>query len=114
MTELRPLPISGQQQEGDWAALVAAKTALNLDYLIRPVVGLYGSPGRILALREPPAFLCDYALVREPSNQAAMQAAMAWVLDETIDDPRAVLLIDTLRGVFGDALTEIWDGPHFE
>ena len=112
--ELRPLPIYGPILEGDMDALRAAKASLGLSYLITPVAGLYHSPGRILALREWPPFLCDYAPCADPQNAAGLRAALAWVLSPSLYDPRAITILDTLQAVFGPELKEIHDGPSFE
>lgn len=109
MSDLTPLQVWGQPREGDIEALRAAKTALSLPFRVLPVPAVPGGPTRVLALREAPPFLCDYALVRDPANPAALEAAMAWVLNPQKGDPRAVLVIDMLRAIFGDDVTEV---PH--
>lgn len=111
MSDLLPLAIHGTPQPGDREALVAAKVSLDLPYLIELVVAQPASPTRVLAIRDPPPFLVDYALVRDPANPAAMRAAMEWALDDSVDDPRATLIIDQLRAVFGAGVTEI---PYVE
>lgn len=111
VTDLRPLPVWGRQLPGDYEALKAAKVALDLPFSIVPAPAVPGSPTRVLAMREVPPFIADYALVRDPSNPAAMLAAMGWALDDTIEDPRATLVFQQLQGVFGPDLKEV---PYVE
>lgn len=106
MTELLPLAIWGGTA-ADIPALKRAKAALNLPYNLVPVQAVPGSPTRVLALRDRPPFLCDYSIVHTGDSDARMIAALEWVLNPHIKDDRAFLLIDGLRGIFGEGVTEI-------
>ena len=107
MSELLPLPIWGAPQPGDMEALRRAKAALGAPFLIAPCVAVPGSPTRVLALREPPPFVTDYALVADPANDAAMLAAMRWALDDDVYDKRATSVLDMLREQFGPDVQEV-------
>src|SRR4051812_4552606 len=86
-------------------AVRQAKAALSVNYRVAPSPAAPGGPTRVLALREAPPWLCDYALVSDPNNAESMVAALEWVLGDG-DDDRATLIIDQLRAQFGD-VTEI-------
>ena len=86
-------------------ALKAAKDSLDVDYLIQPVKAVPGSPGRVLAIGEAPTFLCDYALVAEPSVES-LKNALQWALGD-YDDPRARTVIQLLEEIFGEGVKEI-------
>lgn len=97
------------------AALRAAKAALDLPFLITLCPAVPGGPARVLALRQPPPFLCDYAPIADPDNPAAVRAAMEWALDDTRDDSRASLVLDQLVAIFGMGVREIpWEKKQEE
>ena len=108
--ELVPLPIWGVPQPGDMEALRAAKASLNLPYLIVPCAAVPGSPTRILALREPPPFIADYRGSIDPQNDPELAAKMLWALDDSIEDPKASLVIHQLRAIFGPEVREVTPG----
>ena len=83
----------------------SAKGELSLDYLLKPVRGLYGSPFRIIALRERPDFICDHAFVEKPTVQS-IREAMRWALGEE-EDSRATTVVNMLEGIFGKTVTEL-------
>jgi hypothetical protein len=85
-----------------------AKGQMGIDYLVQPVRGVHGSPGRIIALREEPNWICDYAFVKAP-NLESIKAAMTWALGEG-DDPRATTVLKTLKDIFGKGVREIAAG----
>ena len=83
----RILPIYPSKPTGaDLEAFRSAKGKLSLDYLIQPVRAVSGSPFRIIAIKEHPDFICDYAFVPEPSVES-ITSAMRWALSDD-DDPR--------------------------
>jgi hypothetical protein len=108
LTELRPLALSG-----NWGPhmgmLKEAKASLDLPFNVMPCEAFPASPTRVLALEVMPAFLCDYAIVKDPANQEAMRAALSWVLNEDESDPRAVLLLDQLKLLMGNGVREVFD-----
>jgi hypothetical protein len=100
---LLPLPIHPAPTEAQSQAIRDAKAALALPFQVQIVPAVPGGYARVLALGTAPPWLCDYALVTNPAN---LQAALAWVLSDDVD-PRASLVIDQLRSVFGSEVTEI-------
>lgn len=106
MSNLLPLPVYPRKPHGqDLQLLKEAKALLNTNLLIQPVDAVPGSPGRILALRESPNFLCDHALVRNPTL-SSVQAALAYCLGLT-EDTRATTVLKMLKETFGEETTEI-------
>ena len=104
--EPRILPIYPSVPTGDDLELFrSAKGELSLDYLIQPVRAFYGSPFRVIALKEAPKFICDYALVAKPSVNS-IREAMKWALGEH-DDARAVTVLDTFKKIFGEGVVEV-------
>ncbi len=89
----------------DLEAFRAAKASMGIERLIQPVRAVYGSPFRIIALRERPEFICDYAFVKEPSEKS-IQAALEWALGEH-EDSRAVTIVSTLKKIFKGEVKEI-------
>lgn len=106
MPDLMPLAVYPRKPQGqDLQLLKEAKANLQTSLLIQPVDAVPGSPGRILALRESPNFLCDHALVRNPTVES-VQAALAYCLGLN-DDPRATTVLKMLKETFGQEVTEI-------
>ncbi len=106
MHGLLPLPVYPRKPMGkDLEMLKQAKANLNTSLLIQPVDAVPGSPGRILALRESPNFLCDHALVRNPTVES-VQAALAYCLGLN-DDPRATTVLKMLKETFGEETHEL-------
>lgn len=106
-TDLRPLPIyPWPLNEVDYGAVRLAKARLGVEWKVLPRPAIAGSPGRILALREPPPFLCDYALVNDPQNGNSMLAALEVALGLK-DDERMNTVLDTLKSIFGEGVREI-------
>lgn len=105
-TEARILPVYPSTPTGaDLELFRSAKGELSLDYPIRPVRAVYGSPFRIIALRERPDFICDYAFVEKPSKNS-IQAALEWALGDH-EDSRAVTIVSTLEKIFKGRVKEI-------
>ena len=106
MTDIVPLPVYPHKPTGtDLEFLKEAKKALNVDILITPVDAVPGSPGRILALREPLPWLADHALVKNPTLES-VTAALSYCMGLN-DDPRATTVIKVLREAFGEETREI-------
>lgn len=112
--ETRALPIWGTITTEDMAALKQAKAALDVDFLIVPTQAIPGGPSRIIALREPPPFLADFALIRDTSNPLATKAALSWALSVTVEDTRASLILNQMQAVFGPETKEIPYDPDDE
>lgn len=108
MTDVRPLPVYPRKPvNADLELIKQAKKELNLDILIQPVKAVAGSPGRILALRETPDFICDHALVKNPTVES-IKAALTWILLET-EDKRGVTARMMLSEILGGEVNEITD-----
>lgn len=106
MTSITPLPIYPPKPTGDDLALLKeAKSKVRSDILIKPVRAVPGSPGRILALREKPTWICDYAFIPEP-NVESLKNALEWVL-ELKEDSRGITVIKTLKEIFGEQTREL-------
>ena len=106
MTNIVPLPIYPSKPTGDdLAILKAAKELVVTETLIKPVRAVPGSPGRVIALREKPGWLCDYAYIPNP-NPDSMKAALEWALGLT-EDARGITVIRTLREIFGPGVREL-------
>lgn len=104
--ELRPLPTYPRKPTGDDLALLKqAKAMMDTDILIQPSDAVPGSPGRILALRETPPWLCDHALVKNPTTES-LKAALEWIIYET-EDQRGTTIEKTLTEIFGGPVKEI-------
>jgi hypothetical protein len=106
MTNVLPLPIYPSKPTGDdLAMLKEAKAKVGTGILVQPVRAVQGSPGRILALRERPGWICDYAYLPEPTVDS-MKEALEWVLNLK-EDSRGITVIRTLKEIFGQGTTEI-------
>ena len=81
---VHPWPLTPERD----AILRAAKAALELDFLIRPVEAVLGSPGRILSFDGEPPFYCTYAPIRpeNANNVTSVAAAMKHCL---LGDPES-------------------------
>ena len=106
MTNVVPLPIYPSKPTGDDLAMLrVAKEQVVTDTLVKPVKAIPGSSGRIIALRDKPNWLCDYAYIPNP-NPDSMKAALEWALGLT-EDARGVTIIRTLREIFGPEVREV-------
>jgi hypothetical protein len=101
-----PLPVyPNKPTGGDLELIKQGKASIQTDLLIQPVKAVPGSPGRILALRERPNFICDYAFVQNVTLES-VTAALEYCLGLN-DDPRATNVVMMLKEVFGEELKEI-------
>lgn len=106
MAEIRPLPIYPSVPTGDDLALLKeAKAKLDLPFMVKPVKAVPGSPGRIIAFREHPHFICDHAYIPNP-NPTSILEALKWATSD-IEDARAVTVVKMLQEVFGKGVKEI-------
>ncbi len=105
-TEPRILPIYPSVPTGaDLELFRAAKGELSLDYLIQPVRAVQGSPFRVIAIKKAPDFICDHALVKNPSVDS-IREAMKWALGDH-EDARATTVVNMLEGIFGKPIREL-------
>ena len=103
---IKPLPVYPSAPTGDDLRLFReAKAKLDVDVLIQPVEAVPGSPGRVIALRKRPTFICEYAFVPEP-NEKSIEAALDWALSDKFDS-RATTVVQQLEDIFGKGVTEI-------
>lgn len=108
MSTPTPLPTYPRKPTGDDLTLLKqAKALVDTDKLIIPVDAVVGSPGRILALREKPDWICDYAYVQNPTIES-VKAALEWILNDT-EDGRGMTVIRKLTEIFGPGVKEIAD-----
>lgn len=104
--EARILPVYPAKPTGaDLEAFKAAKASMGIDYLIQPLRAVNGSPFRVIALRERPDFICDYALVKNPT-EASVRSAMDWALGDEVDN-RATTVLDMLKEIFGEGVKDL-------
>jgi hypothetical protein len=93
-------------------AIRRAKAALNLDYRVQLSPAMPGCPTRVLALREPPPFVCDAAIVTDPTDDQKVQNALHWVLEAPEGDDRGFMVLDYLQAILGPEVREVthdWD-----
>ena len=106
MTKLLPLPIYPNKPVGAELEMIKqAKAMISTDILVQPVRAVHGSPGRVIALRERPHWICDYAYIPNP-NVNSLKEAIEWAL-EIKEDPRGVTVLRTLKEIFGEATREL-------
>ena len=90
---------------GDLELIKKAKANIKTDIRIQPVDAVPGSPGRVLALRERPNFICEHAFVETP-DEKRIQAALEWILSGD-DDARGTTVTMMLKEVFGEGVKQI-------
>jgi Asp-tRNA(Asn)/Glu-tRNA(Gln) amidotransferase B subunit len=106
MTNLIPLPIYPNKPTGAELEMIKqAKAMVDTDILVQPVRAVQGSPGRVIALRERPHWICDYAYIPNP-NVNSLKEAIEWAL-EIKEDPRGVTVLRTLKEIFGEGTREL-------
>ncbi len=102
---LYPYPVA----EADGKLIRAAKASLQLDFQVQPSPAVPGGPVRVLALRDRPPWLCDAAIVMDPSKPGALESALQWVLtDRPVEEGYSVLTY--LKSIFGPEVKEVDDG----
>jgi hypothetical protein len=106
MTNVLPLPVYPAKPEGELLDMIRqAKSMVNTSTLLQPVRAVHGSPGRVLAIKEKPDWMCEYAYVKEP-NVKSLKEAIEWILGIT-EDPRGVTLIKVMREIFGPEVKDV-------
>jgi hypothetical protein len=78
---------------------------METDIRIQPVDAVPGSPGRVLALRQRPNFICEHAFIEAP-DEKNIQAALEWVILGG-EDGRGTSVTMMLREIFGEGVKEI-------
>lgn len=90
--------------------LKAAKQAIGWEGLIVPRYPRSADDShaqqRILAIGTRPPWLVDYALISERTSAEGWQAALRWALTDE-EHPKATMILDQLRSIFGKGLREI-------
>jgi hypothetical protein len=118
MDDLRPLAIyPWPLSAADMEKVKAAKAATGVPFRVLPCPAVPGTPVRILALRELPAFVCDTTPPVDPDNPDSLTNALRWVLDETEPVERGVTVLKYLKAIFGPETRELEPeriGVHFE
>jgi hypothetical protein len=108
MSEPRLLPIFAETlSTDDLNRIKEAKAALDVEFLVKPVRALVGSPGRILAIGSKPDFIAfdGYAFIPDTTSKG-LGMALAWVLGDA-DDPRAITAEKMMKEIFGEETREI-------
>lgn len=82
-----------------------AKAALNLPFRVLPSPAVPGSPTRVLGMGSLPPFLCDCALVNDPTNPESVENALRWLLTAPEGDDRGFMALDYLNMWFGPGVT---------
>lgn len=80
-------------------------------FAVQPVQAVPGGPTRVLSFDGVPPWVCDAAPVMN-GDEAALQRALEWVLDETQDVERGYSVKKYLDGLLGPGVKEIthdWD-----
>lgn len=106
--DVRLLPIYAPQKlsAADWGALRSAALSLGKDYSIKPVRGVYGSPGYILAIGDMPDFVCD-GVVFVPNTTVGYLATSIDTTLEHQDDGRVLGVAEQLSRMFGGKVVEL-------
>jgi len=106
MASIMPLPIYPAKPTGyDLEILKQAKALIPGNILIQPVRAVLGSPGRVIALREKPYWVCDYAFIPKPTVES-LKSALEWAL-ELKEDARGITVIKVLKEIFGEHTREL-------
>jgi hypothetical protein len=82
------------------ARVKALKPSLGTNDLIQPQRAVPGSPGPVLAWKQPPHFITEYALINEHTSDAGLVAALRHVL-RLESHPNAVTDEQMLSRIFG-------------
>lgn len=110
MSEIHPLALHPYPvPDAVLALLKRAKGELDVEYQVVPVPAVPGGPTRVLAFMAPPPFLCECAIVVDPTNYEAIREGMKLVLQGDADDSRLFTSLDYLRALMGPDVREISD-----
>lgn len=105
--DIRLLPIYSNNQI-DIDLIKTAKEKIDCNFKVQLCKAVPGSPGRVLAIGSKPPFLCDYALVQQPTVER-LQAALEWIL-ELREDTRGMTILKKMKQIFGEETIEVTDG----
>jgi hypothetical protein len=99
--DARVLPIWCENMTDEtWKLIAAAIRELNINFKIKPVKAVPGSPGIILAIGSRPEWVCDgYALVEDPHTDG-LRVALDVILNNR-HDARIVTDLKILQRFFG-------------
>lgn len=100
---LWPYPAPPEQM----ALVKQAKTRLGLDFMVLPEPAVPGGDERVLALGSLPPFLCEAALVKDPTNAQSIENALRWVLTAPDGDNRGFGYVDYLGVIFGPGVKDL-------
>jgi hypothetical protein len=108
MSNARPLCLYPHDIPDDQMQLIRqAKANLDLPYKVIPSPAVPGGHERVLAMGELPPFLCDAALVKDPTNAQSVENALRWLLTAPEGDNRGFGYGDYLEAIFGAPVTEL-------
>jgi hypothetical protein len=106
LSNVIPLPVYPHKPVGaDLELIKKAKANIKTDIRIQPVDAVPGSPGRVLALRERPNFICEHAFIETP-DENNIQAALEWVILGG-EDKRGTSVTMMLKEILGDGVKQI-------
>lgn len=101
--QVYPWPVSDEQM----LVLREAKESLNIGTKVLPTEAVVGMHARVLALGSVPPWVCEVALVRDPSNAASVAGALDWLLNAPEGDERGITVPDRLSMIFGKPVREL-------
>lgn len=84
-----------------------AKAKLDLPYKVIPSPAVPGGHERVLAMGELPPFLCEAALVKDPTSAESVENALRWLLTAPEGDKRGFGYTEYLSAIFGPGVTEL-------
>jgi hypothetical protein len=106
LSNIVPLPVYPHKPVGgDLELIKKAKANIKTDIRIQPVDAVPGSPGRVLALRERPNFICEHAFVEAP-DENNIQAALEWIVLGG-EDARGTSVTMMLKEILGDGVKQV-------
>jgi len=108
MTDLRPLAIWPHEIPDEQMALIKqAKANIDVPYRVLPSPAVPGGHERVLAMGELPPFLCDAALVKDPTNPQSVENALRWLLTAPEGDERGFGYTQYLEAIFGPGVKDL-------
>lgn len=106
--ELRPLALWPHNIPDEQMALIKqAKANIDVPYRVLPSPAVPGGHERVMAMGELPPFLCEAALVKDPTNAQSVENALRWLLTAPESDNRGFGYVDYLAAIFGPGVKEL-------